>query len=501
MNKILGFLFFPFFCVLIHTFSADLQAAPVEIQLADELHEIPTLFTGINTSYYNDLDYVWALGDVEQYLRNMRIGVLRWPGGAETSFYNWEHPGVDGYIDYYNPNTHRFDWQTVRVGPENWDENTLFVELDQFIERSLRVGAEPLIGVNMSTGELMDRREEGIASAVRMIEHILEKGYPVRYIYMDNEPWHPGGYLQFSQELHTEVYIAYASAIREVAPELKLIASPTNQPRLHDANRDFLKQAAPYVDYMNLHFYWEWGTASTERWKRGPMRNSSQWTAYEDSRPFNQQLQVYQRQLNEAGWDHIGLVVLEWNIGPIERTYEGSAMNDHILAMAQAEMLLQLAKGEIHMSVMWPLFWQALVPGFAEDLSPPESTGRFKGPFRGPFEVFPPYETRTTYTMFHMLRDLPGSTLINVSSANPSIVASAASSPTGATQIYLHNKSDETQTVRVPAEGKTVAIAGSFDSEGNTGAEIQDAETGLIELAPWSFTHLRLVPLPVIPGR
>lgn len=471
-------------------------AEPARIGLGEARHRISPSFNGMNTSYFNDLEYVWSLGDVERHLREARIGALRWPGGEETSRFHWEHPGVDGYVDIWNTAHYAWTWQSVRVGQENWSTNTRFVDFERFVERCRRVGAEPIVGVNLSSGEVMDRREEGIAAAVRLVRRIREKNYPVRYLYLDNEPWHKGSYLQFPGDLYAEVYVAYARAMRAEAPELKFIASPGSSLRFTPSVRRFMEQAGEYTDYLNFHAYWEWAEASAERWKRTvPMRNSNQWIPEAESRTFDRDMQAIRRRLDAGGWETTGLVMLEWNIGPLRNPEAGTLMPPHLMALAQGEMLLQLAAADLHITALWPMFWAVRVPGFSEDLGPPEADS---SSLRGPFDSFPPYRPRPTQRMFRMLRDLPGAEWIEAESSEPSLLVTAVRSPTSTVHLYVLNKSAEARVARLPAEGHTVVVDDSFDEHGGEGAVLA-AAGDTVELAPWSLAHLRLVPLPPVP--
>lgn len=469
------------------------------VRWGEPQHQISPMFTGLNTSYFNDLEHVWALGDVEQRLREMRVATLRWPGGEETSRYHWEHPGVDGYVDRWNPDHYSYRWQSIRVGEEHWDAHTLFVDIDRFIERCIRIGAEPLVGLNLSSGEVMNRRADGIAAAVRLVEYILEQGYPVRYLYLCNEPWHPGdsNYFHFKDDLYAEVYLEYARAVRAVAPDLKLIASPANSLRWTSRVIRFMDIAGEYTDYLNFHAYWAWRVASEEAWKgMTPMRNFSDWIPVAESQTFDEDMRVIRRRMDEAGWNDVGIAMLEWNIGPLRDPDAGTLMTPYQSAIAQAEMLLQLAAADVRITCMWPMFWSVRAPGFTDDLGAPEQAGTF----RSPFNPYPPYSTRPTFDMFLMLRELSGGEWLETASSDPNVLVSAVRAPTTAIHVYLINKSDETRTVAIPSEGHTVALDHSFDEHGRSEARLID-DGSRAELPAWSMTHLRIVPLPVAPGR
>lgn len=458
----------------------------VKVTLGKERHEVSPMLNGFNTSYFNDLDVIWQTGLIEERLREIRTGALRYPGGEETSRFHWEHPGVDGYVDFWNPSHHDQSWQTTAVGKEQWESNELFVDLEEFIARCARVGAEPIIGINMSSGEVMNRRNEGIAEAMRLVRHIMERKYPVRYLYFDNEPWHKASsnYHFFPDNTYGEVYLEYARAIREVAPHLKFIASPVNDLELTGRMQAFLKLAGEYTDYLDFHFYWEWGRASTERWKAAlPMLQSAKWTKPEKTRTFVENLESLKTSLTASGYDQIGVVILEWNIPPLEQSEQ--AMPPFITAMAQAEMLLQFARADVRLACLWPMFWQVQAPGSA-----PKPLKGNRHPWLGPFESTPPYAPTSSYAMFKLLKDLPGSRWIEASSTDTGVLVSAARDTAGGLHLWVLNKCDAPKTIML-AGREILEVAGCFDENGSlNGASL--GGSSFATLPAWSLTHLRI---------
>ncbi len=65
----------------------------------DVAKNVSTYMTGFNLSYYRDKDDIWENNDIAGYLKDVKSGILRYPGGAETSYYHWKYPGAPGYKD------------------------------------------------------------------------------------------------------------------------------------------------------------------------------------------------------------------------------------------------------------------------------------------------------------------------------------------------------------------------------------------------------------------
>ncbi len=79
---------------------------------------------------------------------------MRFPGGAETGYYHWQHPGVNGYEDFWEPAADRAKidpkvgrFQAVWVAPEKWDANTLFMSIDNIWRNATRWEPSRLLGL------------------------------------------------------------------------------------------------------------------------------------------------------------------------------------------------------------------------------------------------------------------------------------------------------------------------------------------------------------------
>lgn len=257
-----------------------------------------------------------------------------------------------------------------------------------------------------------------------------------------------------------------------------------------------MEMVGAYTDFLNFHSYWEFGTATVERWKDSvPLRNSSRWRSYADSGTYTEDLENIRKQLDAAGWQDVGLVMLEWNVGHLREETEGTPLTPYVTALAQAEIFLQLAAAPLHFTTLWPMFRQVRAPGFAEDLSPPA----YAEQDRGPFTDYPDYGPRPTYRTFRMLRDISGSQWLETVSSDVTIQVAAIRSPSGSVHLYILNKSDAARVVEWPGDGHTARLDDAFDVAGRSAAEMAPGGGGML-MPPWSLAHVRLVPLPVPPG-
>jgi hypothetical protein len=236
--------------------STDSQAAPlpgsenvyetvvgVHVDLTRVTHAISPLIYGVTTAN-------------EEYLEAIQIPLNSW-GGNPSTRYNWKHGHAwNAGRDYFFKNGN----YGVTSGSAS----------DQFVEKSLSVGAEirltvPTLGwvaknddLNTCSfpgpdGECRDlprvtcenpsiiadptlaNTKSGVKFIQDWILHLIEnKGFNVRFIAMDNEPelW---GWTHYDvhpdcttyQEV-LDKYIEYGSAVREVAPEAELAGPVTS---------------------------------------------------------------------------------------------------------------------------------------------------------------------------------------------------------------------------------------------------------------------------------
>src|SRR5437762_6241790 len=144
--------------------------------------------------------------DVQQALREMRLSILRYPGGNMLSGYDWQD-GV-GPRDK-RPRRRELAWQSIETNQFGTNE---------FIDFCKAIGTGPMLGVNMGTGTIQDasnlveycNAHVGTQYSHLRIAHGYRKPHEVEYWCLGNEmdgPWQIG---------HLEAE-AYAVKAREAA--------------------------------------------------------------------------------------------------------------------------------------------------------------------------------------------------------------------------------------------------------------------------------------------
>jgi alpha-N-arabinofuranosidase len=187
--------------------------------------------------------------DVLGLLRELRMGVLRWPGGNFVSNYHWQD-GIGPKDD--RPRRPELAW--------GGEESNRF-GTDEFLSYCAELGTDPYFCLNMGTGTL----EEALAWveycnsaadtywAKRRRGSGHEAPYRVKYWGLGNEmygEWQVGA---VSAEEYVRDATRWARAIRMLDPQAKLISCGMNG--WNDWDRVVIDGMAPIVDYHSIHIY------------------------------------------------------------------------------------------------------------------------------------------------------------------------------------------------------------------------------------------------------
>jgi alpha-L-arabinofuranosidase len=194
--------------------------------------------------------------DVLALLRELRMGILRWPGGNFVSNYHWKD-GI-GSKDA-RPRRPELAW--------GGEESNRF-GTDEYLTYCAELGAEPYICLNMGTGTLAEALDwveycNGAGDtdwAVRRRENGHAEPYRVRHWGLGNEmygDWQVGA---LTAEEYVREATRWARAIRMLDPNAKLVSCGMNG--WNDWDRVVIDGMAGLVDYHSLHIY----TGSEDYW-------------------------------------------------------------------------------------------------------------------------------------------------------------------------------------------------------------------------------------------
>ena len=188
--------------------------------------------------------------DVVQALKEMKIPVLRWPGGCFADEYHW--------MDGIGPKENR-----KRMINTHWggvvEDNSFGTH--EFMELCRQLECEPYINGNLGSGTVQEMSEwveyltfDGISPMAELRkQNGHEEPWKVKYFGVGNENWGCGG--NMTPEFYGNMYRRYQTYCRNYG-ENKLYKIACG-PNVDDYNwtEGVMKVAANYMDGLSLHYY------------------------------------------------------------------------------------------------------------------------------------------------------------------------------------------------------------------------------------------------------
>ena len=187
--------------------------------------------------------------DVMQALKDLKIPVLRWPGGCFADEYHW--------MDGIGPKENR-----PRMVNNNWggtvEDNSFgtheFLNLCELLE------CEPYVSMNVGSGTVQETAQwveymtaqDGPMAKLRK-QNGRENPWCVKYIGVGNESWGCGGNMR--PEYYADLYRRYQTYCRSYnGNRLFKIASGSGEYDLH-WTETMMKQATNHMNGLSLHYY------------------------------------------------------------------------------------------------------------------------------------------------------------------------------------------------------------------------------------------------------
>ena len=187
--------------------------------------------------------------DVLEAVNNLRVPVLRWPGGNFVSGYHW--------TDGIGPQ----DQRPRRLNLAWFSEESNRFGTDEFIEYCRAIHTEPYLCVNMGSGT-MDEAQAWVeycngtsdtywANLRRKNGH--EEPYNVKYWGLGNEMYGQWQIGMLSAEDYVKKAIEFAKVMKWTDPGIQLVSC--GKFGLDDWDRIVLEGLATYIDYHSIHLY------------------------------------------------------------------------------------------------------------------------------------------------------------------------------------------------------------------------------------------------------
>src|ERR1700757_397144 len=193
--------------------------------------------------------------DVMDELRQIRVPIIRYPGGNFVSGYNW--------LDGVGPKESR-----PRVLDKAWNSiNTNQFGTNEFMAWCKAVGSLPLLGLNLGTGTPEEAAalveycnvDKGTQWSELRRQHGVAEPHNVQHWCLGNEmdgPWQIG---HMSATDYGYKAADAARQMRAVDHSLKLVACGSSSPFMPtylEWDREVLEQCYEYVDGLSLHRYY-----------------------------------------------------------------------------------------------------------------------------------------------------------------------------------------------------------------------------------------------------
>ena len=213
------------------------------------------VYTGIYEPTHSAADGFGFRTDVEALIRPLHVTQIRYPGGNFLSGYDWK----DG-IGPKEQRPVRPDMAWSAIEPNQ-------VGTDEFLRWCERIGAEPMLAVNLGTGtpkdaaELLEYCNGSMHTywAGKRRENGHDAPYNVKLWCLGNEmdgPW------QICAKTPTEygrIACETAKLMKMLDPDIELVACGSSyhaMPTFGVWEEEVLRQCYPYIDYLSLHQYY-----------------------------------------------------------------------------------------------------------------------------------------------------------------------------------------------------------------------------------------------------
>lgn len=239
--------------------------------------------------------------DLLKALDGLKPTFIRWPGGSFASIYKWKD-GIGPHVSRkYHPN-------------EIWGDYADYYGFgtEEFMDLCQKLGSDPMVVLPATSTD-----PETVQYAIDWVHYLLDPAttkwgqlraanghpepYDVPYIQIDNEPMNHG----LSPDQYAEIVNVYGSRIREITPDVKIVAC--GQKRSNDLNwsEKIIDIAGENFDILGCHNY----EYESDKFKTGVRR-------------IEEYLVKLRDYILKSDHPDIKIGVLEWNLS---RTYDWRA--------------------------------------------------------------------------------------------------------------------------------------------------------------------------------
>lgn len=213
------------------------------------------VYGGIYEPGHETADDCGFRGDVLEVIREMKVPLVRYPGGNFVSGYRWE----DGTGDKAKrPRRLELAWGTVETNQ---------VGIDEFQEWAKRAGSEIMMAVNLGT--------RGAEEAGNLVEYCnavtdtyyadmrrkngFEEPFAIRTWCLGNEMDGPWQICHLEAKEYARKACEAAKIMKWTDPSIELVAcgsSSSGMPTFGEWEETVLRECYEHIDYLSLHSYY-----------------------------------------------------------------------------------------------------------------------------------------------------------------------------------------------------------------------------------------------------
>ena len=217
------------------------------------------IYEGLYVGENSDIPNVNGMRcDVVNALKEMKLPVLRWPGGCFADEYHWKDGIGDKATRKKMINTH---WGGVV------EDNSFGTH--EFMELCDQIGCEPYINMNVGSGTVQEMNEwveyltfDGVSPMAELrAKNGRKEPWKVKFIGVGNENWGCGG--NMTPEFYANEYRKYATYCRSYDrknPLYKIACGPNGDDYAWTEGvmktlKDKLDGFAPIANGLSVHYY------------------------------------------------------------------------------------------------------------------------------------------------------------------------------------------------------------------------------------------------------
>lgn len=246
--------------------------------------------------------------DVVEALKNIKVPVLRWPGGCFADEYHWK--------DGIGPKENRKKMINTHWGGVVEDNS---FGTHEFMELCSQVGCEPYINGNVGSGTVQEMSEwmeymtfDGLSPMAALREENGRKEpWKVKYFGVGNESWGCGGNMRPSY--YADLYRRYQTYVRNYGDNkvFKIACGPNVAD--YEWTETVMELAGKFMDGISLHYYTVPGKDWQHKGSATVFDREEYYTTLQKAGYMETLVSNHTQIMNRFDPEHrVGLIVDEW---------------------------------------------------------------------------------------------------------------------------------------------------------------------------------------------